>query len=132
MEEILHQLIGRLSPLFTGSCTSQVSAQDFFHQQYVYIIFTYNYYIYLGCCPLPVTVTTRIVAFLVGDSYKPSFPTVTGRGDNPIYIHHRQTCSDFFNRFLLMVQTTRDPPAQYPLVRPPQRRALGEKLHTKD
>ena len=39
--------------------------------------------VYLGCCPLPVTVTTRIVAFLVGDSYKPSFATVTGRGPYP-------------------------------------------------
>ncbi len=32
---------------------------------------------------LPVTVTTRIIVFLVGDPYKPSFTTVTGRGDNP-------------------------------------------------
>ena len=30
----------------------------------------------LGLSPCPVTVTT----FLVGDSYKPSFATVTGRG----------------------------------------------------
>ncbi len=37
--------------------------------------------------PLPVTVTTRIVTFLVGDPYKPSFATVTGRGDNPKYTH---------------------------------------------
>ena len=29
----------------------------------------------LGVAPLPVTVTTRIVTFLVGDSYKPSFAT---------------------------------------------------------
>ena len=41
--------------------------------------------IYLGCGPLPVTVTTRIIAYLVGDSYKPSFATVTGRGPHPIY-----------------------------------------------
>ena len=34
--------------------------------------------IYIGCGPLPVTVTTRIITFLVGDPYKPSFPTVTG------------------------------------------------------
>ncbi len=32
---------------------------------------------------IPVTVTTRIHIFLVGDPYKPSFATVTGRGDNP-------------------------------------------------
>ncbi len=41
--------------------------------------------IYLGLSPLPVTVTTRIIIFFVGDPYKPSFVTVTGRGDNPRY-----------------------------------------------
>ena len=35
---------------------------------YIYI-FVYIY-IYLGCGPLTVTVTTRIITFLVGDSYK--------------------------------------------------------------
>ena len=42
--------------------------------------------IYVGLSPLPVTVTTRIITFLVGDPYKPSFATVTGRGDNPKYM----------------------------------------------
>ena len=41
--------------------------------------------IYFGLSPLPVTVTTRIITFLVGDPYKPSFATVTVRGDNPTY-----------------------------------------------
>ncbi len=36
---------------------------------------------WLGCPPIPVTV--RITMFLVGDPYKPSFATFTGRGDNP-------------------------------------------------
>ena len=37
-----------------------------------------------GPVPLPrIPVTTRIITFLVGDSYKPAFATVTGRGDNP-------------------------------------------------
>ena len=36
-----------------------------------------------GLSPWPATVTTRIILFLVGDPYKPSFATVTGRGDNP-------------------------------------------------
>ena len=44
--------------------------------------------LYLGLSPLPVTVTTRIITFLVGDPYKPSFATVIGRGDNPSYIKH--------------------------------------------
>ena len=39
--------------------------------------------VYIGLPPLPVTVTTRIITFLVGDPYKPSFATVAGRGDNP-------------------------------------------------
>ena len=38
---------------------------------------------YFGLPPHPVTVTTRIITFLVGDPYKPSFATVTGRGDKP-------------------------------------------------
>ena len=32
-----------------------------------------------------VTVTTRIIPFLVGNPYKPSFAAVAGRGDNPKY-----------------------------------------------
>ena len=39
----------------------------------------------VGLSPCPVTVTTRVVMFLVGDPYKPSFATVTGTGDNPNY-----------------------------------------------
>ena len=46
-----------------------------------------NYMLYFGCGPLPVTVTTRIITFLVGNPYKPSFTTVTGRGPHPSYIH---------------------------------------------
>ncbi len=34
---------------------------------------------YLGLSPFPVTVTTRIITFLVGDPYKPSFATVRGQ-----------------------------------------------------
>ena len=43
--------------------------------------------VYIGLPPLPVRVTTRIITFLVGDPYKPSFATVTGKGDNPRYRH---------------------------------------------
>ena len=35
--------------------------------------------------PFRVTVTTRIITFLVGNPYKPLFTTVSGRGDNPRY-----------------------------------------------
>ena len=42
--------------------------------------------VYVGCGPLPVTVTTRIITFLVGNPYKPSFTTVTVRGPYPMYM----------------------------------------------
>ncbi len=37
-------------------------------------------YIYVGLSPFPVIVTTRIITFLVGNPYKPSFPLLLGRG----------------------------------------------------
>ena len=37
-------------------------------------------FLYLGTTPHPVTVTTRIITFLIGNPYKPSFVTVTGWG----------------------------------------------------
>ena len=37
-------------------------------------------YIYIGLSPLPVRVTTRIITFLVGNPYKPSFPLLLGGG----------------------------------------------------
>ena len=42
--------------------------------------------IYLRSTPHPVTVTTRIITFLVGNPYKPSFATVTGWGVDPRYM----------------------------------------------
>ena len=36
--------------------------------------------------PHPVTVTTRIITYLVGNPYKPSFATVTGWGVDPRYL----------------------------------------------
>ena len=42
--------------------------------------------VYLRSTPHPVTVTTRIVTFLVGNPYKPSFATVTGWGVDPRFI----------------------------------------------
>ena len=43
--------------------------------------------VYIRCGPLPVTVTTRIITFFVGESYTPLFATVTGRGPHPRYIY---------------------------------------------
>ena len=44
-----------------------------------------SYCAFFRLSPFPVTVTTRNIPFLVGDPYKPSFATVTGRGDNPMH-----------------------------------------------
>ena len=41
---------------------------------------------YVGTTPQPLTVTTRILPFLVGNPYKPSFVTVTGWGVNLKYM----------------------------------------------
>ena len=41
--------------------------------------------VWVRSTPHPVTVTTRIITFLVGNPYKPSFATVTGRGVDPRY-----------------------------------------------
>ena len=49
-------------------------------------------YIYIRSTPHPVIVTTRIITFLVGNPYKPSFATVTGWGVDPIYIIYIYTC----------------------------------------
>ena len=43
--------------------------------------------LYIGLSPHPATATTRIITFLVGNPYKPSFVTVTGRGEYPTYIY---------------------------------------------
>ena len=45
------------------------------------------YCIYFGCGPLPVTVTTRIITFSVGEPYKHPFTTVTWRGPHPTYTY---------------------------------------------
>ena len=42
--------------------------------------------VYFRYTPHPITVTTRIITFLVGNPYKPSFATVTGWGVDPTYI----------------------------------------------
>ena len=42
-------------------------------------------FIHLRSTPHPVTVTTRIITFLVGNPYKPSFATVTGWGVDATY-----------------------------------------------
>ena len=44
--------------------------------------------IYFGLSPCPVTVTTRIIMLLVGDPYKPSLATVTGRGTTQHILLH--------------------------------------------
>ena len=51
----------------------------------LYIFNVHNIFqLYLGLSPLPVRVTTRIVTFLVGNPYKPSFPLLLGGGTTQI------------------------------------------------
>ena len=53
---------------------------------------------YLGLSPLPVTVTTRIITFLIGNPYKPSFVTVTGWGVDRKHIK-QQLMKETWHRF---------------------------------
>ena len=61
----------------------QYCLQDLFSSSLIWfaeILLVKVYTIYIRSTPHPVTVTTRIITFLVGNPYKPSFATVTGRG----------------------------------------------------
>ena len=53
-------------------------------------------YIYIGLSPLPVRVTTRIITFLVGNPYKPSFPLLLGGGTTQ-YIDKRSSLTKQIN-----------------------------------
>ena len=49
------------------------------------LLLKYGYFWYLcWVVPCPATVTTRIIMFNRGNICKPSFASVTGRGDSPI------------------------------------------------
>ena len=50
----------------------------------------YIQYLYFGLSPCPVTVTTRIIPFLVGNPYKPSFVSCAGRGTTLAILHKVQ------------------------------------------
>ena len=82
---------------------------DFAYFQGLCLLLVSGSVVYVGLSPLPVTVTTRIITFLVQDPYKPSFATATGRGDNPkvypivydgfqktsqVVVHHVPTSND--------------------------------------
>ena len=71
------------------------------HFWYLYVRFPSGEYIkdrgIRWVWPLPATVSTRIITFLVGDSYKPLFTTVTGMGPHPRY-----TCYLKFSSFRLV------------------------------
>ena len=57
---------------------------DEIQHSYMGITWDYNKLL-VRSTPHPVTVTTRIITFLVGNPYKPSFATVTGWGVDPNY-----------------------------------------------
>ena len=48
--------------------------------------------------PHRMPVTTRIITYLVGDSYKPSFATVIGRGPHSTYVVYVGWWNMFLNR----------------------------------
>ena len=71
--------------------------------------------------PHPVTVTTRIIAFLVGNPYKPSFATVTGWGVDPTNRHQNVDNLEIMNGLvglndsfciLYGISTHRGPPGE--------------------
>ena len=91
-----------------SSCINFVPGPDQSLGQLVWAILNFMCkYIYFRSTPHPVTVTTRIITFLVGNPYKPSFATVTGWGVVPTYIiyelymymytciSHLFTCHDY-------------------------------------
>ena len=52
------------------------------------MIWQIHYMVFIGLSPCPVTVTTRIILFFVGDpEEKNIFTTITGRGNNPVFQH---------------------------------------------
>ena len=52
------------------------------------MIWQIHYMVFIGLSPCPVTVTTRIILFFVGDpEEKNIFTTITGRGSNPVFQH---------------------------------------------
>ena len=73
------------SPSFEKATKSLIQGIELVVDIYIYI--SQNpCMVYFGLSPFPGIVTTRIISCLVGDSYKPSFATITGKGDNPIYL----------------------------------------------
>ena len=86
-------MVGRLlsfcEGLFLGATLVRGEVMCFFLNQLLdtyEILPSSKFWIYLGTTPHPVTVTTRIMQFLVGNPYKPSFVTVTGWGVDRRYI----------------------------------------------
>ena len=52
---------------------------------YLYIYICIIMYLYIGLPPFPGIVTTKSIMYLIGNSYKPSFATKTGKGDISTY-----------------------------------------------
>ncbi len=69
-----------LSPVHSNWTIHCAQSHVVFDRLFTYMTFS----LYpLGVAPLPVTVTTRIITFLVGDSYKPSFCHCYWEGATP-------------------------------------------------
>ena len=75
--------------------------------------------IYFGCCPLPVTVTTRTITCLIGNPYKPSFATVTARGPHPRFIHQIESFPTYSSKIGYIFPPPRPPSRLFRGNRPP-------------
>ena len=77
-----------IAPSTTNLLTRTTHEGDVTHLKFV---------VWLGLSPLPVRVTTRIITFLVGNPYKPSFPLLLGGGTT-------QCMAEFFPLKLLVYE----------------------------
>ena len=71
---------------FMGRPFNRFKGPDLWGNPWIISVLSYTYM--LGAAPFPVINSDHQddIAFLVGDPYKPSFATITGKGDNPTYM----------------------------------------------
>ena len=77
-------LFAQMYHLYRGSWKPKTTSKAKDVKEWQKVILQWNC-LYVRSTPHPVTVTTRIITFLVGNPYKPSFATVTGWGVDPTY-----------------------------------------------
>ena len=75
---------------FEFMCSAIIYFVTMFDYYHYFFLFShiYLYTVWFGLSPLPVRVTTRIITFLVGNPYKPSFPLLLGGGTTQSMMIH--------------------------------------------